>query len=122
MGLDCLWCPPPNKEPINLPLFDPPLQLTIGMVTGDDGRAFRGKVYADFFMDLFGVDLYRPMSNEEVLHMADRLELFLTRIPPDRPVIHLSEQGHETTIHDVTDLARAFRQFGILGCTLEPWY
>lgn len=134
MGLDNLWvAPSQNAAP---PHFDPPLNLTIGIAP--DTYSFRGKVYAEFFRDVLGVDLFQELDNAKVLQVADMLENLLVDKSQmqnakveEYECFDLEMQYFKTVsvlslygvrVQHIQDLARAFRGFGIAGAKLAPWY
>ena len=111
MGLDSMWTPPKGSEQLHPAVFEPRLRLCIGLFA--DGPSFRGKVYADFFRDMIGVDLYEDLDNKIVRWTAGQLEGYLQHNPGEQCGV---------TVAEATDLARMFRVYGNMGCSLTAWY
>lgn len=114
MGLDNIWYDPRTEEKMYLH-FEPELHLVGGMMSEHGNGSFRGKVYASFFMDVLGVDLYKTLDNQTVREVAKRLNEM--QYDPS-----FQEKYWAVTEERFEDLRRMFTAYGEAGAILEPWY
>lgn len=110
MGLDNFWIMPGEKPHPN---FNPPLNLTGGLLSNNGAESFRGKVYSKFCEEVMGIDLYsESISPKELLVATEKLsDWMLTKSSYD----DLNKQ-------EIDDLHRMFSTYANLGASLESWY
>ena len=93
--------------------------------TGPDG-SFRGKVYADFVLNVTGESLYdERIEPETLIQMADRIEKWMAHPELDiYKYIAANEPSWntDTLLQDWTKLAKLFRAFGKSGFYLTAWW
>ena len=120
MGLDNYWLMPEENEfgdkPDSHPIFDPPLRLCGGMLSGNGCPSFRGKVYAGFVESVSGFSLYKDLSNEQVKQIAEALEGQISE--ESRSQFWEEDDTPET----INDLRRMFRTYADHGARLVAWW
>ncbi len=113
MGLDNIWYNR-NGEKTYLE-FNPELNLVGGLFSEHGNGSFRGGVYANFFLEVLGVDLYQTLDNQTVREVAKRLNEM--QYDPS-----FQEKYWAVTEERFEDLRRMFTAYGEAGCHLEAWY
>lgn len=112
MGLDNYWELPVNEVVV----FDPPLELWGGVLSGHGQGSFRGKVYSGFFQQQLDVSLFESKSNEEVREISRRLNDIEWK--EDFSEKYRALESEE----DLEDLKRMFEAYAKAGASLGAWY
>jgi len=118
MGLDNFWIK--DDEVLKLE-FDPPLQLCGGLFSAYGNGSFRGKVYADFFYDATGLDLYENHEPETVRQVADALDEIDYKTCSKKTSSGDSLMDYLTE-KEFKDIKRMFRAYADAGARLHAWW
>lgn len=114
MGLDSYWCKTPEERPVEI-VFDPPLNLCGGMLSGTGAGSFRGKVYATIIEEISGVSIYNEwLDTDTISKIAADLEA--TEWVPR------FEQEYGIGKEEFNDLGRMFGAYAFAKCGLYGWW